>query len=100
MELWTKASYIEEIKEALKRRYISLKYKIKKDGNLRVSRKQSVIRFVKEMTDHANQHYYGVKNLIERATKDDRVDKQIELTMTSIKSYKEKIYNLCNYDYR
>ena len=84
MELWVKASYIEEIEEAFEKRYISLKSRMKQDGNLSLGLKQSAIKYIKEMTDHVNQCYYGVKAYIEKAPKNDRVANQIERSMRSI----------------
>ena len=100
MELWVKASYIEEIKEAFEKRYISLKSRMKQDGNLSLGLKQSAVKYTKEMTDHVNQCYYGVKAYIEKAPKNDRVANQIERNIKSIRSYKEKIYNLCDHGSR
>ena len=100
MELWVKASYIEEIEEAFEKRYISLKSRMKQDGNLSLGLKQSAIKYTKEMTDHVNQCYYGVKAYIEKAPKNDRVANQIERNIKSIRSYKEKIYNLCDHGSR
>ncbi len=100
MELWSKASYIEEIRDAFQKRYISLKSRIKQDGNLSLGLKQSAAKYTKEMTDHSDQHYYGVKSLIQKATKNYRVANQIERSMKSIKGYREKIYKLCGYNDR
>jgi hypothetical protein len=100
MDLLTKASYIEEIKEALQKRYNSLKSRIKKDGNPSDDTKNKVVKYAREMTEHANQHYYGAKHLIEHAAKTDRVAKQIASNIKSIRSYQEKINNLCGYGNR
>ena len=100
MELWTKASYIEEIKESFQKRYNSLKSELKKEGNILNGKKQRSIAFAEEMARHANLRYYEIKHLMEQASKTDRVAKQIKRNMKSIKSYKEKIYNLFNYDCR
>ena len=51
------------------------------------------------MLEQANKHYSEVKYILEELSKNDRVAKQISRTMTSIKSYKEKIHGLCGYDY-
>ena len=100
MELWSKASYIEEIKDAFKKRYVNLKSRMKQEGNLSLGLKQGAVKYIKEMTDHADQHYYGVKSLIQKAPKNDRVANQIERSMRSIRGYREKIYKLCGYDDR
>ena len=100
MELWSKASYIEEIKDAFKKRYVNLKSRMKQEGNLSLGLKQGAVKYIKEMTAHADQHYYGVKSLIQKAPKNDRVANQIERSMKSIKGYREKIYKLCGYNDR
>jgi hypothetical protein len=46
---------------------------MKQDGNLSLGLKQSAVKYTKEMTDHVNQYYYGVKAYIEKAPKNDRV---------------------------
>ena len=52
------------------------------------------------MIEQADKHYNKVKYIVEELSKTDRVAKQIFRTMTSIKNYKEKIYDLCGYGNR
>jgi hypothetical protein len=52
------------------------------------------------MLEQANKHYYEVKHEVEQSSKTNRVAKQISRTMVSIKSYRQKIYDLCAYEYR
>ena len=100
MELMTKLSYIEEVKESVQKRYNSLKTELKKDGSLTDIKKQKSANFAKEMLEQANKHYYEVKHEVEQSSKTNRVAKQISRTMVSIKSYRRKIYDLCGYEYR
>ena len=43
----------------------------------------------------ANNHYLEVKYRLEDANKTDRVAKQFSRTMKSIKSYRDKILEIC-----
>jgi hypothetical protein len=52
------------------------------------------------MIEQADKHYNEVKYIVEELSKTDRVARQIFRTMTSIKNYKEKIYDLCGYGSR
>ena len=100
MELGIRLSHIEESKESLQKRYNSLRSELKKEGNIANCKKKKTIGYVEEMVEHANKHYNEVKHIVEELSKADRVAKQIFRTMTSIKNYKEKIYDLCGYGNR
>ena len=97
MELGIRLSHIEESKESLQKRYNSLRSELKKEGNIEDWKKKKTISYVEEMVEHADKHYSEVKHIVEELSKPDRVAKQIFRTMTSIKNYKEKIYDLCGY---
>ena len=99
MQLMTKLSYIEEVKDSVQKRYNSLKTELKKDGSLTDIKKQKSTAFAKEMLEHANKHYYEVKHEVEQSSKTNRVAKQISRTMISIESYRRKIYDLCGHEY-
>jgi predicted Holliday junction resolvase-like endonuclease len=99
MQLMTKLSYIEEVKYSVQKRYNSLKTELKKDGSIADAKKQRAIIYAKEMMEHANKHYYEVKQDVEQSSRSDRVAKQIARTMISIKSYRQKIHDLCGYEY-
>jgi hypothetical protein len=98
MELGIRLSHIEESKESLQKSYNSLRSELKKEGNIADCKKKKTIGYVEEMVEHANKHYNEVKHIVEELSKADRVAKQIFRTMTSIKNYKEKIYDLCGYE--
>lgn len=98
MELWSKASYIQEIRDAFQKRYISLKSRMKQEGNLSSGLKRSAVRYVKEMTPQVDQYYNTIKTQLEKAPKTDRIANQIERNIKSISGYREKIYKLCGYD--
>jgi hypothetical protein len=98
MELGIRLSHIEESKESLRKSYNSLRSELKKEGNIADCKKKKTIGYVEEMVEHANKHYNEVKHIVEELSKADRVAKQIFRTMTSIKNYKEKIYDLCGYE--
>ena len=69
MELMTKLSYIEEVKDSVQKRYNSLKTELKKDGSLTDIKKQKSANFAKEMLEQANKHYYEVKHEVEQSSK-------------------------------
>jgi hypothetical protein len=98
MELGIRLSHIEESKESLQKRYNSLRSELKKEGNIADYKKKKTISYVEEIMASAAKHYNEVKYIVEELSKTDRVAKQIFRTMTSIKSYKEKIYDLCGYE--
>ena len=50
------------------------------------------------MFENANKNFLEVKPQVEAASKTDRVSKQIARHMTSIAKYKDKIYELCDYE--
>ncbi|MBY0580614.1 MAG: hypothetical protein K2P53_02885 [Rickettsiales bacterium] len=100
MELGIRLSHIEESKESLQKRYNSLRSELKKEGNIADCKKKKTISYVEEMIEQADKHYNEVKYIVEELSKTDRVAKQIFRTMTSIKNYKEKIYDLCGYGNR
>ena len=98
MKLEIRRSHIKESKESLQKRYNSLRSELKKEENIADGKKKKTIGYVEEMVEHADKHYNEVKHIVEKLSKTDRVAKQIFRTMTSIKNYKEKIYDLCGYE--
>ena len=100
MELVAKLSYIEEVQDSVKKRYNALKVEIRENGSLADVKKQRSASFATDMLEHANKHYYEVKHEVEQSSRSDRVAKQIARTMISIKSYRQKIHDLCDYEYK
>lgn len=100
MELGTKLSFIEDIRDSLKKRYYELKKEYKASGNIADGNKQRAITFARGMYESANEHFLEVKLKVEAAIKTDRVSKQISRHMNSIRNYRDKTYKLCDYDER
>lgn len=100
MELMTKLSYIEEVKDSVQKRFRSLRAEFKRDGSITEIKKQKSVIYAKEMLEHANKHYYEVKQVVEQSSKTNKMARQISRTMISIKTYRRKIYDLCGYEYR
>ena len=50
------------------------------------------------MSENAAKHYFNVKHQVEEISKTDRVAKQIVRNMSSIESYRDKIYKICDYE--
>ena len=98
MELGTKLSFIEEIRDGIQKRYNDLKREVKNNGNITDGNKQRAISYAKGMFENANKNFLEVKPKVEAASKTDRVSKQIARHMTSIAKYKDKIYELCDYE--
>ena len=60
--------------------------------------KNRSVNYAKEMSANTIKHYFKVKHQVEEISKTDRVAKQIVRNMSSIVSYKNKIYKICNYE--
>jgi hypothetical protein len=104
MELMTKLSYIEEVKDLVQKRYNSLKTELKKNGSITDVKKQKSVIYAKEMMEHANKHYYEVKHQVDQSSKTNRVAKQISRTIISIKNHNivttNTSFNFRNIKYR
>jgi len=98
MQLGTSLSYIEDIKESVQKRYNALKAMLKKYNEIPSGEKNRAVKYAKEMSEDATKHYFKVKHQVEEISKTDRVAKQIVRNMSSIESYKDKIYKICNYE--
>ena len=98
MQLGTSLSYIEDIKEDMQKRFNALKAMIKKYNEIPSGENNRAINYAKEMSEDASKHYFKIKRQVEESSKTDRVAKQIVRNMSSIESYKDKIYKICNYE--
>lgn len=98
MRLGISLSYIEDIKEGVQKRFNALKATLKKYNEISTGEKSRAINYAKEMSESATKHYFGIKRQVEEISKTDRVAKQIVRNMSSIGSYKDKIYKICNYE--
>ena len=81
----------------MQKRYMSLKVEYKREGCITGESSAKAKTYVTEMYKHADNHYLEMKYGVENANKTDRVAKEITRTMRSIKGYKEKILNICDY---
>jgi len=95
MELGIKLSYVEDIRNSIQKRYLSLKAEYKRDGSILSGNSSRAKEYATEMYKTANNHYLEVKYRLEDANKTDRVAKQFSRTMKSIKSYRDKILEIC-----
>ena len=98
MQLGTSLSYIEDIKESVQKRYNALKAMLKKYNEIQSGEKNRAVNYAKEMSENAAKHYFNVKHQVEEISKTDRVAKQIVRNMSSIESYRDKIYKICDYE--
>ena len=98
MQLGTSLSYIEDVKEGVQKRYNALKAILKKYNEVPNGEKNRAVNYTKEMFDDATKHYAKIRRQVEEISKTDRVSKQIVRNMSSIESYKDKIYKICNYE--
>ena len=95
MHLGIQLSEIEDIKDAIQRRYISLRITHKRDGVITKTKSKMAIAYVDEMLDKAEKHYEDIKNIVENCTNKDPLAKKVIRVMSSIKEYQQKIIKLC-----
>ena len=98
MELYTKLSYIDDIKDGMKRRYVSLTNEKKSNGTIAEGNSTRGKTYAEEMHKVATGHYLEVKHMLDTASKSDRVANQLKRAMNSITYHKEKIFKICGYD--
>ena len=98
MNLGTSLSYIEDIKESMQKGYNALKTMLKKYNEMPSGEKNRAVNYAKEISEDATKHYLKIKHQVEEISKTDRVAKQIVRNMSSIASYRNKIYKTCNYE--
>ena len=98
MNLGTSLSYIEDIKESMQKGYNALKTMLKKYNEMPSGEKNRAVNYAKEISEDATKHYLKIKHQVEEISKTDRVAKQIVRNMSSIASYRNKIYKICNYE--
>ena len=65
MELGIKLSFIEDIRDSLKKRYYELKKEYKAKCNIADGNKQRAVTFARGMYESANEHFLEVKLKVE-----------------------------------
>lgn len=99
IELGIKLSYIEEIRERLIIKRLSLKNELKNYGKIRNNSRKIAIDYTNEMREDARKYYIDIKEYVEENKKSNKLAKQILRHMKSIDGYARKIYEICGYEY-
>ena len=96
MNLASKFTLIEEMKEDIRKYFFCLKKGVEKNGSIPDKKRREATCYVKEILEKANKEYFAVTLQIDAITKRDRVAKQLVRNISSIQNYRQKIDELCN----
>ena len=96
MELASKFTIIEEIKGSIQRYFFVLKKELKDNGSISSIKKQKAMNYANKMLEEAEQEFFSIKLQIDAVIKTDRLARQLVRNISSIKTYRQKIDEICN----
>lgn len=96
MNLASKFTLIEEMKEDIRKYFFCLKKEVEKNGSIPDKKRREATCYAKEILEKANKEFFAVTLQIDAIIKRDRVAKQLVRNISSIQNYRQKIDELCN----
>ena len=95
LEFNARLTYIEEVKEDLRKKYNTLKRELKENSGFDKDKKDRIVTNAKVMYEYANKHYLEIKLQAVEWRKVNLLAKQLVSSMNSVRNYTTKIYNIC-----